>query len=232
MQQLCKALLSTVEFGQREVQYNPTEITFDKSAQFAEIAIPGLDAPLQQFVRGQAEKLTLDLFFDTTDEGMGSEAVSVTTETDHFYKLIKIIPKTHAPPICTFFWNADFPGSSLGSADAPQGNQRRHGFKCIVESIKQKFTLFSPEGVPLRATLTVSLREYKTLNDQLTELDLQSPDHTHSHIVERGETLAAIANRYYQRPGQWRTIAEHEDNNLDDPRRLDPGAFLTIPPLV
>ena len=39
--------------------------------QFAEIAIPGLDAPLQQFVRGQAEKLTLDLFFDTTDNGMG-----------------------------------------------------------------------------------------------------------------------------------------------------------------
>jgi len=190
MQPLRKAILSTAEFGQREVQYNPTEITFDKSAQLAEIAIPGLDAPLQQFVRGQAEKLTLDLFFDTTDEGMGSGAVSVTTETDHIYKLIKIIPKTHAPPICTFFWNADFPGSSLGSADAPQGNQRRHGFKCIVESIKQKFTLFSPEGVPLRATLTVSLREYKTLDDQLAQLNLQSPDHTQSHIVERGETLA------------------------------------------
>ena len=42
------------------VQYNPTEFTFDKSAQIAEIPIPGLDAPLQQFVHGQAEKLTLD----------------------------------------------------------------------------------------------------------------------------------------------------------------------------
>ena len=54
-----------------ELQYNPTELSWDKSAQIAEIAIPGLDAPLQQFVRGQAEKLTLDLFFDTTDQGMG-----------------------------------------------------------------------------------------------------------------------------------------------------------------
>ena len=59
---------------QIEVQYNPTELSWDKSAQFAEIAIPGLDAPLQQFVRGQAEKLTLELFFDTTDHGMGKGA--------------------------------------------------------------------------------------------------------------------------------------------------------------
>ena len=54
-----------------EVQYNPTELSWDKGAQIAEISIPGLDAPLQQFVRGQAEKLTLELFFDTTDHGMG-----------------------------------------------------------------------------------------------------------------------------------------------------------------
>ena len=46
------------------------------------MTIPGLDSPLQQFVRGQAEKLTLDLFFDTTDTGMGAGATSVTTETD------------------------------------------------------------------------------------------------------------------------------------------------------
>ena len=57
-----------------EVQYNPTELSWDKGAQLAEITIPGLDAPLQQFVRGQAEKLTLELFFDTTDHGMGKGA--------------------------------------------------------------------------------------------------------------------------------------------------------------
>ena len=36
------------------VQFNPTEFSLDKAAQIAEIAIPGLDAPLLQFVRGQA----------------------------------------------------------------------------------------------------------------------------------------------------------------------------------
>jgi hypothetical protein len=70
------------EFDIYDIQYNPTELTFDKQAQLAEIGIPGLDAPIQQFVRGSAEKLTLELFCDTTDQGTGFKATSVTSETD------------------------------------------------------------------------------------------------------------------------------------------------------
>ncbi len=245
------------------VQYNPTELSYDKNVQLAEIPIPGLDAPLQQFVRGQAEKLTLDLFFDTTDQGMGPNATSVTTHTDRIYQLVKIEPDRHAPPVCTFVWNDQFPGSSVGGTanstasagaagaalgavagavgsaignavsalvGAVLGNQRRNGFRCVVESVKQKFTLFSPQGVPLRATLTVSLREYKTLEEQLARLNLNSPDRTHSHVLQRGETLTAVARRYYVRPGEWRAIAE--TNGIEDPRRLTPGTILTIPPIV
>jgi nucleoid-associated protein YgaU len=261
MEQIAKAMLLVKWEGRSEpepieVQYNPTELSYDKSAQIAEIAIPGLDAPLQQFVRGQAEKLTLELFFDTTDEGMGKGAVSVTTKTDRIYQLVKIEPTRHAPPICTFIWSDQFPGSSLNGnagsaasrvagaalgaagaavsaaagaiAGAVNGNQRRNGFKCIVESVKQKFTLFSPEGVPLRATLNVTLREYKTLDEQLAQLNLSSPDRTHSHVVERGETLAGIAARFYQHAGDWRVIADA--NGIEDPRRLPVGMFLKIPP--
>ena len=111
MEQIAKAALLVHWFQpppdvknpeQIDLQYNPTELSWDKSAQLAEITIPGLDAPLQQFVRGQAERLTLELFFDTTDHGMGKGATSVTTLTDRIYQLVKIEPKRHAPPICTF----------------------------------------------------------------------------------------------------------------------------------
>jgi hypothetical protein len=211
-----------------EVQYNPTEIAFDKGAQLAEISIPGLDAPLQQYIRGQAEKLTLELFFDTTDEGMGDTVRSVTTLTDRIYRLVKVEPERHAPPVCVFVWNQAFPGSTIGSlTDVTVSGQRRHGFQCVVESVRQKFTLFSPRGVPLRATLTVTLREYRTLEQQLDQLRLSSPDRTHSHVLERGDTLARIADRYYERPGEWRPIAEA--NAIEDPRRLTPGTFLRIP---
>jgi hypothetical protein len=250
------------------VQYNPTELNFEKSVQFAEVTIPGLDSPLQQYVRGQAEKLTVELFFDTTDFGMGDGATSVTWETDKIYQLTKIHPELHAPPICTFFWNESFPGSSIGKgasttgaaaadtrnattqiADAPGGgagaatqaaagsgagstplgNQRRNGFKCVVESVRQKFTLFSPEGVPLRATLTVTMREYLTLAELLGQANLASPDRTHAHVVTQGETLSAIANLYYGKSATWRPIAD--ENDIEDPRRLRPGTPLTVPSL-
>ncbi len=87
------------------VQYNPTELSFERSNQLAEVNIPGLDAPIIQFVRGQSETLTLELFFDTTDEGMGNNAVSVTTKSDLIYQLAKIEPSRHAPPVCRFLWN-------------------------------------------------------------------------------------------------------------------------------
>jgi len=249
------------------VQYNPTEFTLDKTAQYGEITIPGLDSPLQQYVRGQAEKLTFDLFFDTTESGMGSNVVAVTTLTDKIYQLVKIEPTRHAPPPLTFIWSPDFPGANVGGAAAQQsaasaavdsavgeaaaaasdaaaavpgvgaaaldalgaslGGQRRNAFSCVMESIKQKFTLFSPSGVPLRATLTVALREYKTLGDQLDELNRSSPDRTHVHALRQGESLAAVARRHYDSPRDWRAVAEA--NGIEDPRRLQAGTFLRIP---
>lgn len=213
--------------GYREypVLFNPTEFTLDRGVQIAEIAIPGLDTPLLQFVRGNNETMSLDLFFDTTDGGLSGFVDSVTEKTDPIYSLTKIDPQTHAPPVCTFEWGGwDFPGSHLSDEVA---NQHRVSFDFIVESIKQKFTLFDPSGVPLRATLTLKLREYKTLDLQLSELNLQSPDRTHSHVIMQEERLSQIAAHHYKRPSEWRRIAD--ENAIEDPRRLSTGEFLVVP---
>lgn len=213
------------------VKFNPTEYTLSKGAQIAEIAIPGLDSPVLQFVRGQTETLSLDLFFDTTELGMDDHATSVTTLTDQFYQLVKISGKKHAPPVCFFSWGAAFPGQRpYALKDAGSGSQQRQGFKCVVESVRQRFTLFSPQGVPLRATLTVSLKEYKTLKEQVDQINKMSADHTHTHVVQSGETLAQIANSAYGDPSQWRAIAD--ENRIFDPLSLTPGAVLVIPALT
>jgi len=206
------------------VQYNPTEFSLDKGVQLAEINIPGLDSPLLQFVRGQTEKLTVELFFDTSDSGTGLDAVSVTVLTDSIYSFVKIEPDGHAPPIVTFAWGPVFPGLAL---PVQTGNQRRFAFRGVVESCRQKFTYFSAIGVPLRATLSLSLREYKTLDEQLAQLNLNSPDRTHAHLTQEGDTLSRLAGRYYRQPGAWRSIAVA--NGVDDPRRMGAGALPTIP---
>src|SRR5205807_254751 len=106
-------------------------------------------------------------------------------------------------------------------------------FRAIVESVQQKFTLFNPSGIPLRASLAVSFREYKTLEEQLKELNLQSSDHTKRRVVKRGDTLNHIAYEEYRDPGQWRKIAEEPANAavLANPRFLAPGTELVIPAL-
>jgi len=196
------------------VQFNPAEYSLSKGAQIAEIAIPGIDSPILQFVRGQTQTLTMELFFDTTQSGMGeSGVVDVRTLTGPVYQLAQIQSNTHAPPRVRFFW-----GSGIS-------------FRAIVDTVQQKFTLFNPSGIPLRATLSVSFKEYQTLEEQLIRLNLQSSDHNKKRVVKRRESLALIAFREYGDPGLWRRIYEdsHNEELIPNPRRLEPGIEITIP---
>lgn len=194
-----------------EVQFNPTQFGLAKSAQIAEIAIPGLDAPIQQFIRGQTEKLTVELLFDTAALGMDAHATDVRRLTDPFYQLVRIQPKTHAPPRVRVTWG------------------ERLAFKAIVESIDQKFTLFSPLGAALRATLTVTFRGYRSLREQIAELKLESSDHTKQRVVRRGESLSRIAGDELGDPALWRYLA---DANPDvDVLEPEPGTVLRVPPV-
>lgn len=248
-----KAFLRNLETGVNyEVQFNPTELNLSKSAQFAEIVIPGLDAPVQQFVNGGAETLRVELFFDTTDQGMAEDATSVTRETDKFYSLVKQTRDTHAPPRCLFIWGppelqtigkgatADNLSNTFDEfvESANSGDENLNlintwnswapfWFVCIVESVERQFLLFSPEGIPLRARLTLGLREYQTIDQMVARL--QSSDHTKARIFERQQRLDQIASREYRNPAEWRRIAEA--NDVDDPRRLAPGTVLQVPPL-
>jgi nucleoid-associated protein YgaU len=219
---LAKALIKNLdEPGAKpiEVQFNPTEYTLTKGAQIAEIGVYGIDSPILQFIRGQNRKLTLDLFFDTTrgadggdlvaDARLGPNAEDVTSLTNPIYNLVKIQRATHAPPRVQFIW---------GSLD----------FTAIVENVQQKFELFSPTGKPLRATLSVTFREYRELKDMVAELS--SPDYSKRYVVQRGDTLARIAAELYGDPQRWRAIAA-ANQKLESLRRLTPGTVLTIPAL-
>jgi nucleoid-associated protein YgaU len=203
------------------VTYNPTEYTLSKSAQFADVAIPGLDGPVIQFIRGEAEKLNLELLFDTTEKGMAAGATPVTTEVDKFYRLVKVDGDLHAPPIVRVTWGTAFPGFVAAEGETPV-------FDCVVESVHRKFLLFSTEGVPLRCVVTLALREYRTLEEQLNQINFKSADHTRVHVVSQDENLPKIAYDAYQDPARWRLIAEH--NRLPNPRRLLPGTVLELPP--
>ena len=207
-----------------KVQFNPAELSFNKTAQIAEIAIPGLDAPVLQFIRGSSETLTLDLFFDSTEKGMGDAAESVTPKVDDFYALVKQDAKLHAPPRCRFSWGE--PPQLAGKINT-EVSHAPFWFTCVVESLDRKFTLFSPKGIPLRARVTAKLREYQTVEQMVAKLE--SADHTKSRPFKRRERLDQIAAEEYGSPAEWRRIADA--NNLDNPRVVAPGTVLELPPM-
>jgi nucleoid-associated protein YgaU len=100
----------------------------------------------------------------------------------------------------------------------------------VVLSVQRRFTLFNPSGKPLRAIVSLSLKHYATVAEQIAAINYQSADHTRIHVVAEGETLPLIAHDAYSDARKWRVIAEH--NNLSDVRALQPGERLELPPLI
>jgi hypothetical protein len=203
-------------FEDIEVLFNPERYTLNKGVHIAEITIPGLDSPVLQFVRGLNEKITMELFFDTTKHGMLDPVKDVRRETRKIYELLKINQRTHAPPRCWIFWGDQL--FSFGSTLSPD---------CLLESVSEEFNLFSPRGIPLRAKLNVTFREYKTIEEMLKEKPKHSSDRRKVRILGRGMTLSHLAWKEYDDPAEWRLIAE--ENNIENPRLIAPGTKLAVP---
>jgi nucleoid-associated protein YgaU len=201
--------------------FNPEKYTANRSVQFAEIAIPGLDAPVVQFVRGQSEKITLELFFDTTDKGMVDGVTDVRTLTSKVYGLMSVLSATHAPPRLILLWGEGGKLFNYGKTGLPW---------CLLESASQEFSLFSPGGVPLRAKMNCTFRDAWTIDEQLAQTPRHSSDRTKFVQVKQRQTLSEIAWQQYNDPALWRPIAEA--NYLDNPRMLTPGSVLEIPSLT
>jgi nucleoid-associated protein YgaU len=187
-----------------EVLFNPSEYRLNKTNQFAEIAIPGLEAPPLQFVRGGARTLSMQLFFDTFEKGS-----DVRDHTQKITTLLSVDNELHAPPICHFSWgDLNFIG--------------------VLERADQRFTLFLSNGMPVRATMDVSFKEF--IGNEGQGRLLSSADFTKHYVVHRGDSLSAIAGREYGDPATWRLIAE--ENDIDNPLNLRPGQILVIPAIT
>jgi hypothetical protein len=192
--------------------FNPTDYSIGKANQIAEAAVPGLDAPILQYVHGNTRTLDMDLFFDTFEKiDTFAAGTDVSALTKPVYDLLLIDPATHAPPICDIAW---------GSLT----------FRGVLDHVTGKFTLFLADGTPVRATLTVTFKEFLDVNALVQVQPTQSADHRKTRVVKSGDRIDTIASDEYGDPGKWRPIAEA--NNLDDPDQLEPGHVLIIPALL
>jgi hypothetical protein len=189
------------------VQFYPTQYGIEGSNHIAEIPIPGLGAPVLQYVYGNTRSLSMDLYFDTYEEGL-----DVRVEfTDKIYALLNVDSKTHVAPICDISWGG-------------------FNFTGVLDHVSGQFTLFAADGTPVRATLKVIFKQFIELEVLVRENPTQSADHRKARVVQAGDRIDLIAGQEYGDAGNWRPIAEA--NNLSDPRRLEPGQSLIIPAIA
>jgi len=208
-------------FAPIEVLFNPNTYSISKSVSWT--AATGnsqavgqterrKNAPALQFGGGQSRSLSLDLFFDTTEEAIDAKK-DVRRLTNQVAKLTRIVRDLtpQRPPVCVVSWGKETPPGS----DFP--------FTGVVTSLTQRFNLFLPDGRPVRANLSVTFTEY--LDPTKDELE-NDPEFT-TRLVKRGDTLSSISGEVYGDPTMWRVIAEA--NELDDPRQIPVGLRLNIP---
>lgn len=193
-----------------EVQYNPTEYSVSSSNTFAESKIPGLSGPIIQFSQGNAQSLSLELLLDTQLSDSPAKEDIRDKYIAPLEKLMTIKSDLHAPPHCQVLW---------GSLD----------FKGVLESLDKKYTLFSSDGIPVRARVTLKIKEYIPLGLMAKNPPLNSPDRRKLFTMKEGDSIWQMAYTAYGDPGLWRVIADA--NKIDDPLKIENGRDLIIPVL-
>jgi hypothetical protein len=213
---LTKAQLYNADTGAMVVEchFNPNEVSISKSNQWEPENSSGTNLPDVHFKGEGARSLSLTLIFDSYER-----RTDVRQATNKVLGLMdapedRSQTSQHArPPHVMFRWGAF------------------ETFPAVITELSQKFTLFLESGLPVRATLTLTLQEVPQQSIR-NQTNGQNPTSRAAgarrvRTVQPGDTIDLLAAAELGEPTDWRRLAEA--NNLDDPRRLRPGQSLLIP---
>lgn len=190
-----------------EVMFNPSEYNISSAVNYADIKNVGTDKSISQFSYGQSDVLKLSLFFDTyIPAGVKSDTedgTDVRIETSKISNMIKVDADKHRPPKVTFYY---------GSFE----------FSGIITDISQTFTMFLPNGKPVRCKMELTLK-----SDEAEDIPLESPDRTKSRKLHQNQQLWSLAWEEYKNPEFWKIIAK--ENKIMNPLDLYAGQILKLP---
>lgn len=200
------------DYGPIKFFLNPKTVKVTKNVEMDRGETPDATQPTRV---AQAKPLELsigDLWFDCYLE-------RENVRDKYIKKLEKLCDRygeSHHPPIVRLIW-----GDFLTETDA---------FEFYLKSLGVEYTMFLPNGMPVRAKVTMTFEEVVHIQTQQERNPNNSPDHAKLYTVKRGDTLQGIAMDEYDDPREWRRIAE--SNDIDDPLALSPGTKLLVPPIL
>lgn len=217
--QLQKAKIVVTEdwsgnFKDIEFLYNPETVSITKQAEFKEHQTQGADTGKKEWTHGISRALTIsDLYFDTyeTRKNVREQYVNKLERLVHRDSTLK------RPPKVLFVW-----GSFMKESDDYNSNQ------WYVTSVTVNYTMFLNDGTPVRAKISLQLKETNSQEGEGSQSQSGKNDQHSVHTLKQGETLQNVSAKKYGDSGKWRPIADA--NNIDDPMNVPPGKVLKIPP--
>jgi hypothetical protein len=201
--------------------YNPTSISYTVTNVYDKVKKMNKGVVEQKFIHRTPRTLNnIELFFDGTgaspsaSKGIGINTVfgnNIYLQIQTFQKLATSInPKNHRPGFFLFAWGTFvFPG--------------------VIESMAVNYNLFDSNGIPLRAKVTLTIKEHIDDSALSAALRLLSPDLTQSRVVKAGDNLHNLAKEIYEDDSLYMELARV--NNLKNYRQLVPGQTLIFPPV-
>ncbi|WP_329619229.1 LysM peptidoglycan-binding domain-containing protein [Streptomyces sp. NBC_01255] len=199
--------------GEVKFQFNPDQLQLSRSANWhTEPAVAYTRGAPPKFTGSQPAQLQLDVFLDRSGDPTSND---VQQQVELLLSCCEVTQqsisaKAPSPPWVKFSW----------------GSFSTVRFVAYVTSVSATYTLFSPSGIPIRATCSLSLTEVSTATKgQNPTSGALSARRVHRTVA--GDSLASLAWREYGDATRWRVIAEA--NGIDDPMRLRPGTELLLP---
>jgi hypothetical protein len=193
-----------------EVLFNPTTYSQKYEVVYHARQGAGDTGSPQVFGKIKPQEYTIELLFDGT--GTAIPRKEVRQELDRFLAVTgRHDSEIHRPLYLKLSWGP------LVS-------------RCVLKSADITYTLFKPDGSPLRARVRAVFSENVEDTLRVAEERRSSPDLTHVHTVMAGEHLTQLADRYYGDAARYVQVAEF--NRLTNFRRLEPGQELVFPPVL
>jgi hypothetical protein len=191
------------------VMFNPSTYSQKYEVQYHDRQGQGDTGSPQVFGKVKPQEYTFEFLFDGT--GTATDPVDVQTSVDRFLTVTgKHDGDIHRPLYLKLLWGA------LIS-------------KCVLTSAEITYTLFKPDGYPLRAKVKATFAENIEDALRVAEERKQSPDLTHQRVVAEGDHLTLLCDQIYGDPSLYLQVAAA--NGLDNYRRLEVGQVLRFPPV-
>jgi len=150
-----------VERGTTKVfMFNPAEVGDEKGVNWGEGDVPGASAPVVQFGSGKARIISFELFLDGDrgQVGRGGNSLDISEEIN-FYRSLEYPSAYGKGPASVAPWIVLF---TMG----PLYQQ----LPCLIVKASPKIIYWTPKMEPVRATISISLRE--ELSRSQTSLDV------------------------------------------------------------